>query len=69
MTEHVVIAGEKEEESVVVVEIFTKDGKFVRSCQMQIHEMVGIREMTVTRDGRIAVLLLYADEKCKVLVM
>ena len=70
LTEHVVIAGEKEEESVVVVEIFTKDGKFVRSCQMQIHEMMwGIREMTVTRDGRIAVLLLYADKKCKVLVM
>ena len=69
LTEHVVIAGEKEEESVVVVEIFTKDGKFVRSCQMQIHEMWGIRGMTVTRDGRIAVLLRYIDGKWKVLVI
>ena len=68
LTEHVVIAGDKEE-SVVVVEMFTKDGKFVRSCQMQMHLVRVIREMTVTRDGRIAVLLLCADDTWKVLVM
>ena len=69
LTEHVVIAGKKEEESVVVVEIFTKDGKFVRSTQMQSHEIRRVRGMTVARDGRIAVLLSYTDEKCKVLVI
>ena len=73
LTEHVVIADKKEEESVVVVEIFTKDGKFVRSTQMQSHEIqrVDVRGMPVTRDGRIAVLLSYmfADGKCKVLVI
>ena len=54
LTEHVVITGEKAKEAVVVVEIFTKDGEFVRSTQ--IHEEA-IAGMTVTRDGRIAFLL------------
>ena len=51
---HVVIAGKKPGEPVVVVEI-TKDGEFVRSTQ--IHEERSITRMTVTRDGRIGLLL------------
>ena len=68
LTEHVivVIAGRKEGEPVVVVEIFTKDGEFVRSTQ--IHEQQ-IRGMTVTRDGRIALLLQGINDKWKVLVI
>ena len=72
LTDHVVIAGKKEdteEEPVVVVEIFTKDGEFVRCTQIQIHERYRIRGMTVARDGRIAVLLSYTDKKFKVLVI
>ena len=65
LSKHVVIAGKKEE-SGLVVEIFTKDGEFVRSTQ--IHEE-RIRGMTVARDGRIALLLRYVDAKCKVLVI
>ena len=66
LSTHVVIAGMKEEEG-VVVEIFTKDGDFVRSTQ--IHEESRIGGMTVTRDGRIALPLEDIDEKCKVLVI
>ena len=68
LTEHVVIAGEKEQ-SVVVVEIFTKDGEFVRSSQIheeRIHYTAG---MTVTRDGRIAVLLEDIRSAWKVIVI
>ena len=54
LSEHVVIAGKKPGEPVVVVEI-TKDGEFVRSTQ--IHEERSITRMTVTRDGRIGLLL------------
>ena len=55
----------------MVVEIFTKDGEFVRSSQIHEERIRGIAGMTVTRDGRIAVLLSYmfADGKCKVLVI
>ena len=57
MSSSLVKKEDTEEESVVVVEIFTKDGEFVRSSQIheeRIHYTAG---MTVTRDGRIALLL------------
>ena len=66
LSEHVVIAGTKDKE--LVVKIFTKDGEFVRSTQ--IHEE-GIQRnagMTVTRNGRIAVLLQDINKRWKVLV-
>ena len=67
-SEHIVIAGEEEGPGLQHVEIFTKDGDFVRS--IQIHEKrIPIREMTVTMNGRIAVLLDDIDRKCKVLVI
>ena len=61
LTESVVIAGEKEE-LVVDVEIFTKDGEFVRSTQIHEERNHYIRGMTVTRDGRIALLLSDMDD-------
>ena len=70
LSDHAVIAGNKEEP---VVEIFTKDGEFVRSTQ--IHDDTDeeridfISRMTVTRNGRIALLLRYIDGKRKVLVI
>ena len=70
MRDHAVIAGNKEEP---VVEIFTKDGGFVRSTQ--IHEDTDeeriefISRTTVTRNVRIALLLRYIDGKRKVLVI
>ena len=70
LTESVVIAGEKEE-SVVGVEIFTKDGEFVRSTQIHEERNHYIQGMTVTRDGRIALLLsdIIYNIKFKVLVI
>ena len=53
---HIVIAGKKED-PVVVVEIFNKDFEFVRSTQIHEEGIVDIGGMTVTRDGRIALLL------------
>ena len=66
-SEHVVIAGEKgkKEEPVVFVEIFTKDGEFVRSTQIHEERADWIRGMTVTPGGRIAVLLPHIDGKYK----
>ena len=67
LSEHVVIAGKKEE-PVVVVEIFTKDGDFVRSTQIHDKQIGDISGMTVTRNGQIA-LLVIIDDKWKVLVI
>ena len=66
---HVVIAGENKEELVVIVEIFTKDGKFVRSTQIHEERIQCITGMTVTMSGRIAVLLQDIGYKWKVLVI
>ena len=70
LTESVVIAVKKEG-LVVGVEIFTKDGEFVRSTQIHEERFRKITRMTVTKDGRIAVLLRDIDDKlnCKVLVI
>ncbi|XP_068733033.1 uncharacterized protein [Montipora capricornis] len=57
LSKHVVIAGMKAsnvEDKFVVVEIFTKDGDFVRCTQISVEPFQLIRGMTVTRDGRIA---------------
>ena len=51
------------------MEIFTKDGEFVRSTQIHEERIDCIARMTVTRDGRIAVLLQDIDYKFKVLVI
>ena len=68
LTESVVIAVMKEE-LVVGVEIFTKDGEFVRSAQIHEERFRNITRITVTKDGRIAVLLRDIDDKFKVLVI
>ena len=68
LSEHVVIAGHTEE-SVAVVEIFTKVGEFVRSIQIHEEQIFFIAGMTVTKDGRIALLLREISDTCKVLVI
>ena len=69
LTESVVIARLKKEELVVGVEIFTKDGEFVRRTQIHEERLRDIIGMTVTRDGRIALLLSDINGKFKVLVI
>ena len=64
-SENVVIAGRDEEEcDLLHVVIFSKDGDFVRSIQIHEERIHFIAGMTVTMDGRIAVLL-----SCEVLVI
>ena len=67
LSEHVVIAGNIDAR-VGVVEIFTKDGEFVRSTQIFEERILYIMGITVTPGGEIAVLLLDIDDKWKVLV-
>ena len=68
LTESVVIA-DKKRGLVIDVKIFTKDGEFVRSTQIHEERTHYNQGMTVTRDGRIAVLLREIDNKFKVLVI
>ena len=68
-SEHVVIAGEDGSTGLLHVEIFTKDGKFVSNTQIHEEQVLFIGGMTVTKDGRIAVLLREIDFIFKVLVI
>ena len=69
LSEHVLIVGDKVGCDIVVVEIFTKDGVFARSTEIFAKDIVGIKGMTVTSDGRIAVLGLYFGMTHKVLAI
>ena len=69
LSEHVVIVSKKRERDIVVVEIFTKDGVFVRSTEIFAELIERITGMTVTRDGRIAVVGNYSNFTSKVLVI
>ncbi|PFX11314.1 RING finger protein nhl-1, partial [Stylophora pistillata] len=53
--EHVVIAGDREEKELLQVEIYSKDGEFVRSVEIQIDGIYYVTGITVTTEGRIAV--------------
>jgi len=61
----VVIAAK--DEDLLHVEIFTKDGDFVRSTQIHEEGIDSVKGLTVTMDGQIALLL--AGYKSKVLVI
>ena len=67
-SELVVIAG-KGSSGFLHVEIFTKDGEFVSTTQIHEERILFIGGMTVTKDGRIALLLREIDFKFKVLVI
>jgi len=71
-SEHVVIAGTERTRTghnLLRVEIFTKDGEFVHSIQIPEVGTYITRGMTVTKGGRIAVLLEYFRGTWKVLVI
>ena len=68
-SEHVVVAGAKYTTGLLNMEIYNKDGEFVNSTQ--IHEE-GIRDVTgitVTTEGRIAVVTEYVNGNRKVFVL
>ncbi len=53
-SEHVVVAGKELWKDLVHVDVYTKDGEFVSSTQIH-DERIGVWGMTVTTEGRIAV--------------
>ncbi|KAL9966984.1 hypothetical protein ACROYT_G025135 [Oculina patagonica] len=54
-SEHVVLAGKERGKDLLLVEVYTKDGEFVRSTQIHDEQIGGVGGITVTTEGRIAV--------------
>ena len=68
-SEHVVIAGIEEEKSILHVEIYTKDGEFMRSTQIDDEEIDDLQGIAVTTEGRIAAVFGVVDGNYKVLIV
>ena len=58
-SEHVVVASVDLGKDLLHVEIYTKDGEFVRSTQIHEERVFCLRGITVTTEGRIAVVCIY----------
>lgn len=54
-SEQVVVAGEKQEEGILRFQVFTKDGTFIRSIEINAEEIHTVRGLSVTTEGKIAV--------------
>ena len=68
--EHVVLGGQELETRRPVVAIFTKHGEFVRWILLPVVELFGgLGKITVTMDGRIAVVLKVGHDNTKVFVL
>ena len=67
-SEHVVVAG-RNNNNLLHVEIYTKDGEFVRSTQIHEEGIWCVAGITVTTEGRIAVVTFYGYGNSKVLVL
>ena len=71
-SEHFVVTGKKRGKlELLHVDIYTKDGEFVRGTQIQQKQIYRLGGITVTTEGRIAAVCLYWDEDLppKVLVI
>ena len=68
-SEHVVVADVKERTELLHVGIYTKDGEFVHSTQIHEEGMRAVTGITVTTEGRIAVVAYYYNRNSKVLVL
>ena len=66
-SEHVVVAGEVKGR--LQLQIFTKDGEFVRSTEIHVEGFNDLRGLTVTTEGRIAVVFEDCHSIAKVLVL
>ena len=66
-SEHVVAGNEEDKH--LHVEIYTKDGEFVRSTQIHEERIDYVEEITVTTEGRITVVGRYVTEKKNVFVL
>ena len=68
-SEHVVVADIEQEKDLLHVDIYTKDGEFVRGTHIQEKGIYYLRGITVTTEGRIAVVCAYRGLPEKVLVI
>ena len=68
-SKHVVVAGIEEEKGVLHMEIYTKDGEFVRNTQIVDEEIADLQGIAVNTEGRIAVVFGVADANYKLLVV
>ena len=68
-SERVVVAGVEEDKELLHVQIYSKDGEFVRSTQIHHKEIVFLVGMTVTTEGRIAVVIYSSNVGSSVLVI
>ena len=71
-SEHVVVAGVEREKDLLHVDIYTKDGEFVRGTQIYFQEWIGyLGGITITTEGRIAAACEYRGKNLpeKVLVI
>ena len=67
-SEHVVVAGVERKKDLLQVEIYTKDGEFVRSIQIHEEKIGDVQGMAVSSTGRIA-MILNQRNRSKVLVL
>ena len=66
-SEHVVVADIEREKDLLHVDIYTKDGEFVRGTQIHEEGIAGLGGITVTTEGRIAVACRYNGWTAKIL--
>jgi len=67
--EHVVIACREPGTYRPRADIYTKDGKFVRTVALDEERILGLRGITVTMEGHIAVAVIDEDDNGKVIVL
>ena len=68
-SEHVVVSSIENEKNLLHVEIYTKDGEFVRSTQIHQEGIDDLQGLTVTTEGTIAAVFKIIDDSYRVLVM
>ena len=68
-SKHLVVAGVEEEKGVLHMEIYTKDGKFVRSTQIDDEEIDVLQGIAVSAEGRIAAVFGVTDANYKLVVV
>ena len=65
-SEHVAVAGIERKKDLLQVEVYTKDGEFVRSTQIHEEKIGDLQGMAVSTTGRSAIILNQLDDDDKV---
>ena len=68
-SQHVVVGGEDYDTDILHIEIYTKDGEFVRSTSVNMGQSYTLKRMAVTTEGRIAVAIWLHDFGQKVIII